>query len=145
MKAKREKILPKSYAKAIDLAYNDSAGAIKGIPVWPEITSFGVALSSVQTYDTGKTLLLFNNDTSVHYYAMAPLNGTAPTAPSGPTSGIPVPAGAMILISLGDNGQIISDSGNLYAYTIDDDSYISAANPQQILPPQYWDETTTSD
>jgi hypothetical protein len=143
MEARREKRHPKGYAKLLDLCYEDAAGAIRVIPVMPEITSFGVALGTLQKYETGTMLLLLNTDSTIHYYAMAPLSGTAPVAPSGPTSGIPVMPMSQLLIALGDNGQIVSDSGSVYAYRIDDDSYMSQANPPVKLPTEYWTGTTS--
>lgn len=113
----------RGYPLAIDLAYNDPAGALRTIPVMPKFASYGVALDTAQGYDMGSMLGIFNSDTAVHYIATGPDNTVA--APTGPTDGIPVLPGQMVYVALGDDKYIIADAATVFAYEIDDDTNVA--------------------
>lgn len=123
MNGQREKLNDKvrGYPKAIDLAYNDPAGALRTIPVYPRFNGYGTAIATAQGYDKGSTLGIFNSDSAIHYVATG---AAAMGAPSGPTNGIPVPAGQWIFIHLGDDTHVRADNAAVYAYKIDDDSRV---------------------
>jgi hypothetical protein len=122
MNGNREKPVGKlrGYGKALDMAYNGSAGGFKHINVFPYINAPGVALGAVKKFDQGKTLALFNSDAALHWYRTYPATDT-PTAPTGMADGVPVPPGQYMLIAMGNDTQIISDSALVFAFTIDDD------------------------
>lgn len=120
----REKIALKlkSYAKALDIAYSDAAGALKTVPSGHKLSNGGQALNAAVGFDYGKIVAVFNNSNVVCFVATGPTAGVA--APTGPTNGIPVPAYSWQYVSLGDDCYIISNSANVFAFTVDDDTYV---------------------
>lgn len=120
----REKIALKlkSYAKALDIAYSDAAGALKTVPSGHKLSNGGQALNAAVGFDYGKIVAVFNNSNVVCFVATGPT--AAVLAPAGPTTGIPVPAYSWQYVSLGDDCYIISNSANVFAFTVDDDTYV---------------------
>jgi hypothetical protein len=120
----REKVALKlkSYAKALDIAYNDASGALKTVPSGHKLSNGGQSLGTSVPFDYGQVLAIFNNSNVVAFVKTGPT--TAVAAPTGPTNGIPVPAYSWLYISLGDDCFVISNSASVFAYTIDDDTYV---------------------
>jgi hypothetical protein len=120
----REKLASKlkSYAKALDVAYSDAAGALKTVPSGHKLSNGGQALGSAVGFDFGKIVAVFNNSSSVAFVATGPTSSVA--APTDPTDGIPVPAYSWLYLSLGDDCYIISDSASVFAYSVDDETHV---------------------
>lgn len=123
MNGKREKVNEKlkSYAKLLELVYNEAAASLKQSDVRLKIANGGVAASTARGFDKGSLVALFNSDTAVHFYATG---GSAMGAPSGATNGIPVFPGSLIVVPLGDDTYIRSDSALVFVYAVDEDSYV---------------------
>lgn len=112
----------KSYAKALDVAYVDAAGALKTVPSGHKLSNGGQALNAAVGFDFGKIVAVFNNSNVVTFVATGPT--AAVSAPTGPTNGIPVPAYSWLYLSLGDDCYIISNSASVFAYSVDDETYV---------------------
>ena len=119
----REKIALKlkSYAKALDIAYSDAAGALKTVPSGHKLSNGGQALNVAVGFDYGKIVAVFNNSNVVCFVKTGDSSVAAPT---NATNGIPVPAYSWQYVSLGDDSYIISNSANVFAFSVDDDTYV---------------------
>ena len=112
----------KSFAKALDIAYNDSAGALKTVPSGHKLSNGGTALNAAVGFDFGAIVGVFNNSNVVVFVKTGP--SSAVTQPTNPTNGIAIPAYSWLYLSLGDDCYIISNSANAYGYAVDDETYV---------------------
>lgn len=111
----------KGIAKTADITYNEQAGAQKMLgPILGRLSYIGAA-NTQKSLDLGKLVAFFNNDTAVHFIKIG--NGTL-SAPTGPADGIPLPAGVYTILSMWTDRSFISDSLNVHAYLIEDDTMV---------------------
>lgn len=71
------------------------------------------ALNAAKRGEQGQSIMVFNTDTSVHYVRTG---AAAVAAPTGGTDGIPVMAESFLIISLGPDEFLRSDSALVFGY-----------------------------
>ena len=109
--------------KAIDLTYNDLAGAQKVMgPIIGKLKYIG-ALSSAQRLEQGKLVAVYNNAAAAGFITMGdPLTIVAPSSPS---TGIPCAPNSYTIFAMGSDTGIIGSAATLFAYEVCDESNYS--------------------
>lgn len=86
-----------------------------------------------------RSVLVFNSTASTHYVA---IGGSSMAAPTGPSDGIPVPAGRSVVINTGAYDCVRSDSAGVYGYWAPDNLKRSDPAPYVVLTPPFTNATS---
>lgn len=106
-----------------NVEYNPKAGALKVLgPIMGSLVPKGECSAGLGMERAGATCAFFNNGEEVHFIAFGTAVGM--TAPTGPADGVPVPPGQFIVLAFGDKLACKSDTSDVYAYLVEDESYI---------------------
>ena len=112
--------------KALDLAYNDRAGALKTLgPILGKVSMLG-ALNAAKGAEQGDLIAVYNNSGAVSFVKTG--TTSAVTAPVGAADGVPVPPNSYIIIAMGEDNYIIASAATTFGYKILDDTNYGATN-----------------
>jgi len=102
-----------------DLVFNERAGAYKVIgPILGDVIIKGSLATAVQVM-AGSLIAVFNNSAAVAFVKTGDATVTAPTDGS---NGIPIKPYDYLIISMGENSYIISNTADVFGYLINDET-----------------------
>jgi len=105
---------------ATEDAFNQYAGAAKIMgPIFGVVQQYLGALNAAVGVDLGSLVAVYNNSTSTSFVALGTSNTVS--APTNPSNGIAVPPNSYLIIPMGQNNWIISNSATTFGYWLQDD------------------------
>jgi hypothetical protein len=109
--------------RAIDLSYNDRAGALKCIGrVMGELTIKGIGVGP-HNCELGDTIAFYNNSTVTAFVAFANTPGALPGTVDA-TNGIALPPNDYVVLTSGNNNWYKASAATVLSYSINDETYL---------------------